>query len=213
MRAAVTPAPAPAAPQLPQLPPPPSGEDRGHIVEREGAAAATESQAHTADGADGAESVIDYTRLPAQLDARFESLDLDAALKPTTISIGPTWAKSSQKALLGQPTKSSLRVAEQKGEKQRAFDLLDALSRSGTLPIECASLHVLIASTHCFDESLIDTVVARNINPIEKLERSALIIAETIQGVPAPELINASEYERVRNYAAPALLPQREGSE
>ena len=33
----------------------------------------------------------------------------------------------------------------------------------------------------------------RNVNPIEKLERSSLIIAETIQGEAAPQLIRHTE--------------------
>ena len=41
------------------------------------------------------------------------------------------------------------------------------------LPIECATLHVVVAATHCFDKSLVNTVVEDNVNPIEKAERSA----------------------------------------
>jgi len=35
-----------------------------------------------------------------------------------------------------------------KTEKDNTFDLLDALSRSGFLPIAYAELHVIVASTH-----------------------------------------------------------------
>ena len=34
---------------------------------------------------------------------------------------------------------------DQKTEKTRCFDLLDAMSCSGSLPIECATLHVVVA--------------------------------------------------------------------
>ena len=44
---------------------------------------------------------------------------------------------------------------------------------------------------------------------IEKLERSALIVSETIQALPAPKLVRPDAYERVATYSAPALLPPR----
>ena len=55
-------------------------------------------------------------------------------------------------------------------EKNKAFDLIDALSRSGALPIDHASLHVVMAATHCFDKTLMDCVIKGNVNPIEKVE-------------------------------------------
>jgi hypothetical protein len=58
---------------------------------------------------------------------------------------------------------------EQKVLKNEAFDLLDALSRSGSLDIQEASLHVLVATTHCFAETLMNTLLKDNINPIEKV--------------------------------------------
>lgn len=36
---------------------------------------------------------------------------------------------------------------------------------------------VMVAATHCFSKGLVETVVRDNINPIEKLERSALIVS------------------------------------
>lgn len=162
-------------------------------------------------GEGGGAIELDYTRLPAQLDAKLEALDVEASLRPTKINVGPRWTKTSQAALLAKaPSKASLGPDEQAAEKRKAFDLLDALSRSGSLPIECCSLHVVLAVTHRFDDSLIETVVAKNVNPIEKLERSALLVAETVQALPAPSLVRPEVYERVATYAAPMLLPPRE---
>ena len=70
---------------------------------------------------------LDYTRLPAELDAKLEALDVDAALRPTKINVEKIWTKRSQPALLAKP--SSKRLADDaQSEKQKAFDLLDALS-------------------------------------------------------------------------------------
>jgi hypothetical protein len=102
---------------------------------------------------------------------------------------------------------------QQKTEQNKAYDLLDALSRSGCLAVDAAELHVLIAATHCFDKSLMNTLVQDNINPIEKLERSLLIVASTIQDKPALELIKGEHVDRVQSAApqlfldAPAAVP------
>ncbi|KOO32949.1 hypothetical protein Ctob_013122 [Chrysochromulina tobinii] len=132
--------------------------------------------------------------------------DMSLSTMAAERQVGPVWQKRAQKALLATPTTSSLGEAEQKSQKDAAFDLLDGLSRSGTLPIDCATLHVVLCTTHCFDDSLIDTVVVRNANPIEKLERSSLIIGETILGKPAQQLLRAEEVDRVAKFSAPMLL-------
>ena len=75
--------------------------------------------------------------------------------------------------------------------------MLDALSRSGALPIECASLHVIVAATHRFDRTLMETVIRDNINPIEKLERSSLVVASTVHGRVAAELLQSSQVARI----------------
>ena len=141
---------------------------------------------------------MDFTAIPAQLDAKFDTLDVDAALRPTTITAGPSWTKTSVPSLLGKRSiTASMGSDQQEAEKNKAFDLLDALSRSGALPIECASLHVMVAATHRFDQTLMDTVIRDNLNPIEKLERSSLIVAGTIHGQSSEALLKTAEVARV----------------
>ena len=42
--------------------------------------------------------------------------------------------------------------------------------------MDYADLHIVIAATHSFDKTLMDTAVQKNINPIERVERSTLIM-------------------------------------
>merc|ERR1719188_1629501 len=77
----------------------------------------------------------DYTRVPQEMDRQFEALDTDGALRPTIISPGDLWHRRSQKALLARPGDAVLDSDEQKRERDAAFDLLDALTKSGALPV------------------------------------------------------------------------------
>eukprot|EP01122_Echinamoeba_exundans_P012393 TRINITY_DN5163_c0_g1_i1.p1 TRINITY_DN5163_c0_g1~~TRINITY_DN5163_c0_g1_i1.p1 ORF type:complete len:964 (-),score=215.79 TRINITY_DN5163_c0_g1_i1:8-2899(-) len=156
-----------------------------------------------ADALESAEesTVVDFTKVPADLDRKFDELDPDSALRPTIINTGTTWSKKFQKAILGDQESLSLSASEQGDERNRTFDLLDALSRSGSLPIEYAELHVVVAATHCFEKSVVDTVVQDSINPIEKVERSVLIVSTTVQDRPVEELVRHDQLDRVRTYS------------
>jgi len=144
-------------------------------------------------------TIRNYTTVPAELDRRCENFDAEGSLRPTIINLGETWQRRSQKGLLAQPSAETLTSAEQKREKDAAFDLLDALTKSGSLPIQCASLHIVVAATHCFDKTVMEAVVQDNVNPIEKVERSALIMASTIFQKSVASLVCEAETERLGN--------------
>eukprot|EP00941_MAST-03F_sp_MAST-3F-sp1_P002185 g2185.t1 len=131
----------------------------------------------------------DITLIPKLLDSRMERLDSEGALRPTIIKTGPVWKRSSQDGLLSKPTMKNLNETMLKDEKNKAFDLLDALTRSGLVPINCAELHVVMAATHCFDLELMDTLVIDNTNPIEKINNSNLILATTLHNASADGLL------------------------
>jgi hypothetical protein len=145
----------------------------------------------------------DFTSLPDDLNKKFDQLDKDGAVRPVILSVGRTWKKRSQKALLATAKTTTLHASEQKDEKSAAFDLLDALSRSGGLAIDNADLHVVLMSTHCFDKTLMNTIIQKNTNPIEKMEQSTLIMASVIHGgISTEELSNENQHERLRNHSA-----------
>ena len=60
-----------------------------------------------------------------------------------------------------------------------------------------------------FDKALLETVIQGNVNPVEKVERSSMIVATTIHGRPAIELL--LEDQRQRFFAtSPQLAPAAE---
>jgi hypothetical protein len=193
---------------------------------------------------------FDLTAVPVALDAKLLALDPEGALRPTTIAAGPQWSKRSFKSLLTPTATTEIWNSEEQSRNTKAaFDLLDALTRSGGLSLVQTELHVLMAATHNFDLALIDTsqhahdareskhsgkeivgrtrkfscqlaaaahfiacfsfsfpsvvfsVVQGNVNPIEKVERSSLILASAVHGVLPQQLIRPAERERVNRYA------------
>eukprot|EP00545_Synedropsis_sp_CCMP1620_P000355 CAMPEP_0119005492 /NCGR_PEP_ID=MMETSP1176-20130426/1748_1 /TAXON_ID=265551 /ORGANISM="Synedropsis recta cf, Strain CCMP1620" /LENGTH=988 /DNA_ID=CAMNT_0006957305 /DNA_START=85 /DNA_END=3051 /DNA_ORIENTATION=+ len=143
------------------------------------------------EGAETHPSALDFTSIPKQLDSLFDKHDSDSSIRATILETGRPWKRMRQDNLLSKAKQSRLNKDDCKSEMDKAFDLLDALSRSGALPIAFAELHVIVAVTHCFENDVMGTVVQDNVNPIEKVEKSTLMVASTIQGEHAQELIGA----------------------
>jgi len=141
---------------------------------------------------------FDLTEVPKELDNQFDRFDEDHCLHPTIIKSADTWQKTFLPALLAQSRSQTMHQDEQGQEFNRAYDLLDAISKSGALSIDEASLHVVVAATHCFADTLMNTVIQQNVNPIEKVERSTLIIASTIHRTAPANLIKPELTERVQ---------------
>lgn len=72
--------------------------------------------------------------------------------------------------------------------------------------MEHSSVHIICAATHCFERSVMDTLVCDNINPLEQvcvrmwwwwwciicflqLERSALLAASVVHGCAIRDLV------------------------
>jgi len=141
----------------------------------------------------------DLTQFPHLMDARFESLDEDSALRPTIINVQTNWKKKTQAGLLSKPITVTMDEEQIKGSKEEAFELLDALTRAGALTVNAAELHVIVAATHTFDKSLMDTVIQDNVNPISKVERSSLIMAGTVHSKPVAEMVSENSLQRIHD--------------
>lgn len=151
-------------------------------------------------------AVADYTALPREFDSKLERYDKEGRVRPTIINVSNSWRLRAQKSLLLAPSESTVNAERQSLEKERCYDLLDSLSKTGLLPFEDAQIHVVICATHTFDDTLMDTLVQKNINPIERVERSQLILATTVHGRPATELLLPNEVERVKTFSAANVL-------
>eukprot|EP01061_Rhynchopus_euleeides_P028824 TRINITY_DN469_c0_g2_i2.p1 TRINITY_DN469_c0_g2~~TRINITY_DN469_c0_g2_i2.p1 ORF type:complete len:1016 (+),score=383.73 TRINITY_DN469_c0_g2_i2:83-3130(+) len=150
---------------------------------------------------DSTEGAYDISKLPQLLDKMYHKLDEGGCLRPTILSQEGVWHKRFRKTLLSKEETDSMGTDAQKKEKDRAFDLLDALTRSGALDIDCATLHVVVAATHSFDSTLMDTLVCENVNPIEKVERSALIAACAVHAEAAVSMLSTPDALRVRGHS------------
>jgi hypothetical protein len=147
------------------------------------------------------EAAIDYTQVPAAIDAKFDELDEDGAVRPTKVAPGDVWRKKFLKSLLAKPSETSLGKDELRTEKNKAFDLLDALSKSGALALGNCQLHVVIVVTHCFDRMVMETVTRDNVNPIEKVERTQLIIASAVHAEDdVSKLVRDNQLARVKEF-------------
>lgn len=148
-----------------------------------------------------------FAAMPKALDRAIELHDNNAAIRSTTIKTANSgWTRIRQKSLLSKTREGSLDKSQIALEKSRAFDLLDALSRSGSLDIPFSELHILICATHRFEKNAMETVIQDNINPIEKLEMSTLLMASTILGVPTSGLIRNKDDRKRLKISFPLLL-------
>jgi len=121
------------------------------------------------------------------------------AVRPTIIKVGERWQSKKPRGFFVDESvdTTTLDTDAQKKERRTAFDILDALTKSGGLPLEACELHVVVAATHCFGKTLVDTVVQDNQNPIQHVERSSAVMAAAVHAKPAKEILNGVSAERI----------------
>uniref|UniRef100_A0A7S3K0U3 Uncharacterized protein n=1 Tax=Aureoumbra lagunensis TaxID=44058 RepID=A0A7S3K0U3_9STRA len=149
--------------------------------------------------------ILDLTQLPKRLDTNFKILDTDSQLRPTTIKISEPWNKLSKKSILAESQNDILNTDCLAKERGKAFDLLDALTRSGAIVLG-ADLHVIVCATHAFDKSIVDTIIIDNVNPILKTERASLILATTLHDRLVTDIVEPKMLASIAK-SSPLLLP------
>ncbi|CAJ1960792.1 unnamed protein product [Cylindrotheca closterium] len=192
-----------------RTPTPPIAEDTASASQNlSGSKRKTQHQQHQTEGTSGSSSsssssssALDFSAIPKALNKRIEQFDKDSALRSTVIKTTKTWTRRRQENLLkNKPSESTLSGSDVRSETNHAFDLLDALSCSGALSIPYSELHVVLCASHCFQKSVADTIIQDNVNPIERLELSTLLLGSVIHGATPCQLVTAgSERQRIES--------------
>ncbi|KAJ3024349.1 hypothetical protein HKX48_000024 [Thoreauomyces humboldtii] len=147
---------------------------------------------------------LDLSLLPTTLSSALRSLPHDA-VRPTIISLKDDWKRTRAKSILHPPITTTLDEDTQKIERNAAFDLLDALSRSGELVLENVHLHVVSAATHAFDRTLVETVIRGNVDPLSRVSETSMIVAGVVAGIEEEQ--RGSLLRRPRERLAAGMEP------
>lgn len=158
------------------------------------------------EGFDVDDNTEDYTSIPKLLEKRCAAVDPTAKLRPTILKVGDNWKHKYKRSILSKEATRVMNEQDQSKEKSKAMDLLDALSKSGALSLDAVELHIVVVSTHCFEKTVVDTVIQDNENPIEHIERSLLAMSSAMQQKPVGELVKNSEVQRLQDMS-PTLFP------
>ena len=125
-------------------------------------------------------------------------------LVPTILKPGCGWTKQYSPSILSKPITAVLTSDDVSQESRKTFRFLEFLSLRGSLILEEASLHLVVASTHCFDQSLLN-VIKNNVNPVDGIIASELIVASVIHRKPAGEIIEPVHLDKAK-YLCPQLF-------
>mmetsp|Transcript_12924 Transcript_12924/g.13375 ORF Transcript_12924/g.13375 Transcript_12924/m.13375 type:complete len:160 (-) Transcript_12924:164-643(-) len=134
-------------------------------------------------------SSTDLSSLPYLLQNQFDKYGSSDSIRPGIVRASNNWRRQRQENLFSLLKETNLQVDNLKTEKQRAFDLLDSLTRSGGLSVDHSSIHVFMTSAHCFEDNLLNTLIQKNINPIVELEKSMLLMASVVHEKEVKDII------------------------
>ena len=125
-----------------------------------------------------------FMKIPEILDETFKDGNDHAVL----VNLSKIWEKRTTEFFIeDEVSEKSLLECDQEDERNSCFDLLDALTKSGTISISDATLQILIINNHAFDKNLIKTVIEDNLNPIESIKKSLFTLAKVLHNVSSDD--------------------------
>jgi hypothetical protein len=122
----------------------------------------------------------DVTLLPHLLETELDKISSGSPVRFNIVTIGKEWRKRKRGKNIQNAESVVIGRHDQEKERQKCFDLLDSLSRSGNLPIGDATFHVFLSASHCIDETLLDLITKENVNPIERAEEIGVTICHVL---------------------------------
>lgn len=150
-----------------------------------GSAETPQSDASQSNSTDVVVDASFVTDLPKKLENA-----VDESVSPCIINVSERWTLASYESIISNVRKETCLYSNQfRLLFQNCKDLLDALSKSGSLSLCHCTMHVITVLNHSFPETLMNTLVEENVNPIEILQRSDEQIASVIFRKPVEELL------------------------
>ncbi|KAI8896915.1 hypothetical protein BC833DRAFT_595635 [Globomyces pollinis-pini] len=125
-----------------------------------------------------------YQMVAMKIDQEFEKYQKEGSIQSMIFETKSPWKKSSYKGLISKKETKLLHNEEQLSCKTKALDLIDALTKSGGLSIQDCSVHIFLGCVHKFDQTLMQTLVEKNCNPIDLITETVKTMAGVIHNVP-----------------------------
>lgn len=155
-------------------------------------------------GKEIAQHPTNFSEIPRQLDQLLQSYgNCNHTLRSVTHATVDQWELKRQENLPTKLQAFNIEASGVKGETNKALYLLEVLSSSGSLPIVSGELHIIVSVCHSFEKNVMDTIIINNVNPIEKVDFSSLLVASCIHEESIPKMVtNCAD---VPNILAPTL--------
>tara|TARA_R110002050_G_scaffold287858_1_gene439326 strand:+ start:72 stop:725 length:654 start_codon:yes stop_codon:yes gene_type:complete len=154
-------------------------EASGEIEELENQKSTDKKGLRNVTTGDKVQSMREWTDIPDNVDIALRDEGADewrgGRVRPTILHLGPTWetvesvasrAVSKDRDRCGE-SRQTLGRKEQECLRQQSYDILDALTRSGEMVVFDSELHLIHVTAHCLEDSVIESVLCRNVDPAE----------------------------------------------